>query len=219
MTKERKSENPLVVQLSKGRYSLPVSDRVRVEFDNWASSGSGDYDSDVAHCPAYSRFFSLLSSELEKREKAGRVFREMLDIGCGTGLAGLPFLAKGIEVDGTDISEKMMVKAKARGYRHLFQRDLANQDLNLNHVYDLIISLGVIGDYVTLEQALPRIIPVCSPNAIFAFTSSKTATLKNRLRGSLKSSGFEINSLTLNPAFEGENIREEKAFYVISTRA
>src|SRR5262249_15058029 len=57
----------------------------------------------------------------------GRHFRRMLDLGCGTGLAG-PLLRKlGAELMGVDISPRMLEKARARGaYDRLDQAEFTS---------------------------------------------------------------------------------------------
>jgi predicted TPR repeat methyltransferase len=59
-------------------------------------------------------------------ESAARAQAAVLDVGCGTGLAGEALAALGFAVvDGLDISPEMMAVAMARGaYRQCLQADL-----------------------------------------------------------------------------------------------
>ena len=55
----------------------------------------------------------------------GRDKLAILDLGCGTGLAGLAFQPLAARLDGVDLSPAMIEKARARGiYDHLDVADL-----------------------------------------------------------------------------------------------
>ena len=55
----------------------------------------------------------------------GRERLSILDLGCGTGLAGAAFRPLAARLDGIDLSPAMIEKARARGiYDHLAVADL-----------------------------------------------------------------------------------------------
>ena len=69
---------------------------------------------------------------------------EIVDIGCGTGLAGKFLQYKGyLYFDGLDISEEMLEIAKSRGYRHLSVGSLQNKLPYENNAYDAVFCVGV----------------------------------------------------------------------------
>lgn len=75
-------------------------------------------------------------------EKVGSKHLKILALGCGTGLAEAPFLEKGHEVTGIDLSEKMIELAKKRPFKKLIVQDLESS-INTEENYDLILLLSV----------------------------------------------------------------------------
>ena len=53
-------------------------------------------------------------------------YREILDVGVGTGRFAAPLQDMGFEVYGVDISDKMMKEARKKGLRHLIKGDVSN---------------------------------------------------------------------------------------------
>ncbi|MES2089445.1 MAG: tetratricopeptide repeat protein [Pseudomonadota bacterium] len=96
----------------------------------------------------------------------------ILDLGCGTGLAGLAFAPMASQLVGVDLSTKMLEKAQARNlYQRLECSDLLPMMSNeKNASYDLIIStdvfiyIGKIDAIVTEAKRLLR------PGGLFAFS-------------------------------------------------
>ncbi|MHC8508381.1 MAG: class I SAM-dependent DNA methyltransferase [Rhodospirillales bacterium] len=88
------------------------------------------------------------------------------DFGCGTGLSGLALRAAGFSViDGYDISDVMLEKARARGcYRRTAAADLADPGAAAGETYAHAAVTGVIvPDYfdypAPVDLALSRIAP------------------------------------------------------------
>jgi SAM-dependent methyltransferase len=73
-----------------------------------------------ALAPVYDRFTADHDQEawtggiLELAEQAGLPGRRLLDVGCGTGSAIPPMLARGFDVRGVDISEAMLERAREK---------------------------------------------------------------------------------------------------------
>lgn len=70
----------------------------------------------------------------------------ILDFGCGTGLLGLAVSKKfkNINIDGIDISHKMIEICKKKNiYRDIWNINLFDKKLDINNLYDLVISCGV----------------------------------------------------------------------------
>src|SRR5581483_7481973 len=74
----------------------------------------------------------------------------ILDLGCGTGLAGQVFAPLASRLDGVDLSPAMIAKAEARGlYDHLAVADLETglaqpQAFGLAPAYDLILAADTL---------------------------------------------------------------------------
>lgn len=77
-------------------------------------------------------------------------FNHTLDLGCGTGLSGLPFRAISTRLTGLDISPRMVELARNKGiYDELVTGDIVSYLNNSADHYDLIIAadvLAYIGD-------------------------------------------------------------------------
>ena len=100
---------------------------------------------------------------------------DVLDIGCGTGLAGVRLRALARTLIGIDLSEKMLDAAKARGlYDALYPGDaLAFLEQTPEASYDLLIacdSLVYLGDLESLMIAAFRVL---RPGGFFAFSLEK----------------------------------------------
>jgi SAM-dependent methyltransferase len=98
--------------------------------------------------------------------------RAILDIGCGTGLAGRELAAHGFTViDGIDISPEMMAVARGKGgYRDLVCADL-NAGLPLaDGAYQGAICCGTFTCGHVRAHCLDEIVRVLAAVAPFAFT-------------------------------------------------
>lgn len=99
-------------------------------------------------------------------------FARVLDLGCGTGLAGEVFRDSSHHLVGVDLSSRMLAQARAKEvYDELYQEDLlsfvAREDME---GYDLVLAADVLiylGRLDPLFAALPRI---CRPGGRFVFS-------------------------------------------------
>ncbi len=100
----------------------------------------------------------------------------ILDLGCGTGLAGAAFKPLAARLDGVDLSPAMIAKASARKiYDSLSVADLETALCAAGPAYDLILAadtLVYLGDLLrTFEAAHARL----NPDGYFLFTVEKAA--------------------------------------------
>ena len=83
---------------------------------------------------------------------------DILDAGCGTGLAGLAVKTLACRLDGIDLSEKMAEQARARGvYDSVMVGDLLTGLAAKHAAYDLVIAADVLiylGDLAPVAQAV-----------------------------------------------------------------
>jgi predicted TPR repeat methyltransferase len=98
----------------------------------------------------------------------------ILDLGCGTGLAGEVFKPLAARLDGVDLSPAMIAKARARGlYDDLAVADLEGALAEAGPAYDLILAadtLVYLGDLEPVFQAAGRRL---APDGFFLFTVEK----------------------------------------------
>ena len=95
----------------------------------------------------------------------------ILDLGCGTGLAGAAFADMAAAIDGIDLSPAMIAKAKARGlYRALEVADIESALAHGGTAYDLILAadtLVYLGDLTAVFEGAARRL---KPGGFFLFT-------------------------------------------------
>ena len=134
--------------------SRPRSDAgyVRHLFDQF----SADYDSRMRGQLAY-RAPEILR-ELADLVLPGATKLAVLDLGCGTGLAGEAFADLAASIDGVDLSPAMVELARARRlYRHLEVGDIETSLAKVGADYDLAIAadtLVYLGDLGTVFRSV-----------------------------------------------------------------
>ena len=100
----------------------------------------------------------------------------LMDLGCGTGLAGEALSALGYtNIDGVDFSAEMLAVAKARNcYSKLALADL-NADIDIpSRRYAAAISVGVLGQHV-LPAALDEMIRIVEAGGLMCFSVNDRA--------------------------------------------
>jgi predicted TPR repeat methyltransferase len=143
---------------------------VRHLFDQF----SADYDTRMREHLAYAAPEILLG--LATMVMPGREDMSILDLGCGTGLAGEVFKPLAARLDGIDLSPAMIEKARARGiYDHLGVADLESALAEAGPSYDLILAadtLVYLGDLAAVFRAAAQRL---APDGFFLFTAEKAA--------------------------------------------
>ncbi len=104
----------------------------------------------------------------------GREDLRILDLGCGTGLAGEVFKPLAARLDGVDLSPAMVAKARARGiYDHLAVADLQTALADGDAPYDLLLAadtLVYLGDLAPVFAAARARL---APDGFFLFTTEQ----------------------------------------------
>jgi predicted TPR repeat methyltransferase len=158
-------------------YGLEPGTSTEAFYDDWA----GSYDAEIenngyatpARCAA-----ALAAAGVDKGAP-------VLDFGCGTGLAGLALKAEGFEaIDGWDVSEGMLDKARGKGcYRAFTRLEVDAPPPEPDPPYAGVVAAGVIG------------IGAAPPEAF------------DTMMGALASGGIAVLSLNdhalADPVFEG----------------
>ena len=135
----------------------------------------------------------------------------LIDLGCGTGLAGEALAALGYTtIDGVDISTGMLALAKARScYTKLSHADLnAGTDIP-GQCYAAAVSVGVFGQHV-LPAALDEAIRIVESGGVVCFSVNERAFDDYGFRDKVGTLGAEGRatclSLTREPYHRHENI-------------
>ena len=138
---------------------------VRHLFDQF----SADYDSRMLEQLAYAAPNVLVA--LADLVMAGRDDLRILDLGCGTGLAGLAFKPRARRLDGIDLSPAMVEKARARQiYDSLEVADLETALAAPGLAYDLMLAADTLVYLGDLTKVFAAAAGRLAPDGYFLFT-------------------------------------------------
>ena len=139
------------------------------QYDEWAQT----YDSDLVDDLGYVAF-----------REAGDIFMEfvpdrstrILDVACGTGLAGAYLQQHGYKnVDGADLSMNMMAIANQRGlYRSTWQHDFT-KPAGLENPYDALLCVGMFSYAVPMITDMHNVVRCVRPGATCVITVNGAA--------------------------------------------
>jgi predicted TPR repeat methyltransferase len=96
----------------------------------------------------------------------------VLDLGCGTGLAGETFSTLCQSLTGVDLSEKMLDAARHKNiYESLHNTEIIHYLRNFSESsYDLVISADVLPYLGCLEELFRKVLPVLTEGGHFLFS-------------------------------------------------
>ena len=96
---------------------------------------------------------------------------DILDLGCGTGLAGLRFRPLARRLEGVDLSPEMVARAQARGiYDAVWAAELTAAMAAINEKFDLLVAADVFVYLGDLEPVFAAAAGALRPGGFLAFT-------------------------------------------------
>ncbi len=96
---------------------------------------------------------------------------DILDLGCGTGLAGLQFRPLARRLEGVDLSPEMVAQAQARGiYDAVWAAELTAAMAAINEKFDLLVAADVVVYIGDLEPVFAAAAGALRPGGFLAFT-------------------------------------------------
>jgi len=114
----------------------------------------------------------LLKNALDKFATRGRRFRNVIDLGCGTGLAGVEFRALSSRLTGVDLSPKMIAQAKKKKvYDSLEEEDIAEFLNKTDETFDLYIAADVFIYVGNLAPIFSAVRKRAREKALFTFST------------------------------------------------
>jgi predicted TPR repeat methyltransferase len=138
---------------------------VRHLFDQFAA----DYDTRMIGQLSYAG--PQILSDLADMMLAGREGLDILDLGCGTGLAGAVFKPRSRRLDGVDLSPAMIARARARNiYDTLNVADLESALAAPGQAYDLILAADTLVYLGDLAAVFAGVRARLKPQGYFLFT-------------------------------------------------
>lgn len=92
----------------------------------------------------------------------------IIDIGCGTGLAGIQLAERGFRTfDGLDLSAEMLSVARRKNvYRALYEGDLTKTLPLADNLYDAAISIGTFTEGHVRPDGLKEVLRIIRPGGI-----------------------------------------------------
>ncbi|MGD0120889.1 MAG: methyltransferase, partial [Candidatus Binatus sp.] len=162
-------------------------------------------------------------------------FDAVLDLGCGTGLAGAAFRPISGRLIGVDLSEAMVAKAATKNlYDRLAAadlRDFLQQEASGETRYDLVIAADVFVYLNELSSIFAAVARLGAQGSLFAFTSETHAgpgvkllpTLRYAyaepyLRALLGAAGFSVPHLT-ETSVRSEKGRPVESLVVVAQKS
>ena len=139
------------------------------QYDDWASTYDADLVDDlgyVAHVDAGNVFMEIIQDRALK----------ILDVACGTGLAGQYLrLHNYTRIDGVDLSGKMLEIARGRGiYQNLMQHDFT-KPMSLESCYDALLCVGMFAYAVPKISDMHNVVNCVKPGGTCVITINGAA--------------------------------------------
>ena len=104
---------------------------------------------------------------------------DVLDLGCGTGLAGEAFKDIAKRLDGIDLSPAMVERAEARGiYDRLMVGDIETAIAHIGGRYDAILAADTLVYLGELSSLFRNIARALAPQGMFLFSVERSADAK-----------------------------------------
>jgi predicted TPR repeat methyltransferase len=149
----------------------PADGYLRALFDQYAAN----FDDALAKLSyrAPDVLFAAIGNALRALNRPMHVPR-MLDLGCGTGLAGAAFRSSVDWLEGVDLSEKMIAQARAKGiYDRLHSGEIVvflREQFRLDRRLDAIVAADVFVYRPELEEVLGASAACLDRGGLMAFT-------------------------------------------------
>jgi SAM-dependent methyltransferase len=155
-------------ELLRRAYTLNGLAETEALYDDWADS----YDTDTVEGMDYVAPGIAAARLLDLAPTA----RTVLDAGCGTGLAGAALTQQSpdggsLAIDGLDLSQGMLAKARERGvYRTLRRADLTTTLAIGDGSYDAVLCVGTFTSGHVGPAALEELTRITRPGGVLVAT-------------------------------------------------
>ena len=170
----------MITALTGGSRSSAPRSYVERLFDNYAV----DFDKSLVKGLNYdvpAKLYALHESLFHSNTK----YRHVIDLGCGTGLAGEQFRDVAVTLTGVDLSSKMIEQSKRKGiYNNLHHDDTVDFLKNSTSSYDLVLAADVIVYIGEIDPLFSAVADKISPNGLFLFSIEENEGEGYRLRQS-----------------------------------
>ena len=194
-------------------YKSSGNAQMRALYDEWASQYDEDLTGQSYQTPL--RVADTLGDWLTDKDAP------VLDYGCGTGLSGAALAAAGFtRIDGADLSQNMLARAREKGvYQRLFEID-PDQDLPFRPgTYAAITAVGVISAGAAPGAVYDALVQCLAPGAVFVLSlndqSLKMDAYAGRLSASVDAGLVRILSENYGPHVSKHGANSGATIYVL----
>lgn len=163
---------------SKGQTLLENAYKLETPLDNRAyyDAFASTYDSDFARALGW-HYPDAIASVYREHARADDL--PIADIGCGTGLVAEALTCSPNEIDGIDISEEMLKKAREKSlYRTTILADLMGDLTPIKNDYGAVVSAGTFTSGHLGPEPLEPLLDIARPGALFVIGVNKAFYLK-----------------------------------------
>ena len=146
-------------------YKLKTKEEVMKYYDEWSKKNKYDKDMvDWNYTGPKETVDVLKKHALNKDVK-------ILDAGCGTGLVGIELKKNGYtNIDGADLSQKLLNLVPKGYYNWLKQIDLNKQLKIKNNIYDVVMCVGTFTFGHVKPPALDEFVRITKNKGLICFT-------------------------------------------------
>jgi predicted TPR repeat methyltransferase len=183
-------------------YALDGADAVRDLYRDWAT----DYDADTVDRLGYVApgiAVDIFAGHMDARDA------RVIDVGCGTGLAGVALREAGFTaIDGLDISPDMLAEARGKTvYQDLFEGDLTARLEVADNTYAGAVSVGTFTHGHVGPSGLAEVLRIVRPGGIVTVTVNE---------GVYDSEGYEPALLGLARKGVAELVEARRTDYLVN---
>lgn len=185
-------------------YTVADQGDQREAYDDWADSYDDDLGTNSYKTP------TRIAEALKQCLPADQTHPRILDWACGTGLSGSALQEAGFkDIDGCDISEGMLEKARAKGlYNKLFTTPLGVPDPAMFKDYDVVAAVGAVSVGAAPAECLPAILDGLKPGARLA-VSFNALTLDDKTYMDTLAKEIERDDVSLEFSEDGPHLTAE----------
>ena len=163
----------------EGKLAQVTGNEVHIDpelhYDNWADSYDKELLEEYGYCAHEIGAKALAETQIPFDSP-------ILDVGCGTGLAGVELSRFGYtKIDGLDVSAGMLERARNQGtYRQLFQKRIGVDNLSELPSYKGILCVGSFGLGHMEQEDIIRLMDLAAANAsIVIFMNAEPFNAQN----------------------------------------
>lgn len=212
--KENRIEREAVSDTIWGENRLPKE--AEVYFDSWICRRPKGDTYDECTAPEYYFGPEKIAAALLPRLAPKS---DILDVGCGTGHAGIPFISAGHVVVGADISEEALKKARINGYDKTLKVNLAlAEQIAPSNSVDAVVCVGVLDEWLRSDVLIEKLIAPLRSKASIGLTLNEMYSKSEYVIAALKKSGFSIHENTVGKGWHHPNYDAERFHYVVASR-